>query len=144
MITRIKEKSKQVWGKIKDAGSWIKRRSKKFWAGVVALIITPVAAAIMTGEPEFISGQDIISEIATRQAECIKDNDRYCRLKEFINSESIKDSPFKVIIHTYKAPGNNYGYRVILENDEVKKSVGYGVHADMFTWEIIKTATTTQ
>ena len=129
---------------IKKTWSWIKRRSKKFWAGVIGLVLTPVVAAVMTGEPELISVQDLISEIEIRQAECIKDNDRYCRLKEFINSESIKDSSFDVIINTYKAPKENYGYWVIIENDEIKKSVGYGVEADMHTWEIIKTATTTQ
>ena len=158
----IKEKAKQVWGKIKDAGSWVKRNTKKV---LVSLGIIGVAlAAGTTVNPEPILQEqidEIIQEIAEKQEKYFKQHGRYWQglstndlskmphyqdegWAEFIDSGYLIDLPFEMIVNQYKAPGENYGYWIIIENDEVKKSVGYGIEADMHTWDIIKTATTTQ
>ena len=98
------------------------------------------------GELE-LSEQGIVSKIEASQTAYFKDNGKY---EQGFKTDNWKeklglneDSPFEITIHIYKAPGENYGYRTILENDEIKKSVGYGVEASMHTWEIIKIATTT-
>ena len=63
MITWIKEKSKQVWGKIKDAGRWVKKKIKKIILVVLGVGVATTLAAtvpIIPQEIEWVSSYETI------------------------------------------------------------------------------------
>ena len=123
---QIKEKLKQAW-------EWTKEKAKRFWKWILIGGIAVAATETIIQPPVDLETQ-LIQEIDTVQS------NYYLQEGQFVHQPKHWDNKLKanITVNEYLKPNGQRGYWIVVENDDYIKSIGYGVDAQMFTYEIIK------